>query len=1188
MPAAATCPSAEQLGQFAAGKLTDQEARSLESHLLSCQACVQMLSAAECEVRPGRLASPPALSTGEAELLDRVANAALAALVDTAARGRASTTAFTSDQPTPFVPQDADLLELKAVFDPPARLGQLGVFAGYQIVRLIGAGGMGLVFEAEDPRLRRRVALKVLRPKMGRDPAVQARLLREARAEAALESDHVVSVFEVGESKGIPYLTMPLLAGETLERRLTSVGKYGAAAALPIARQIALALAAAHDAGLIHRDLKPANVWLERRSDRVKLLDFGIAHSGDEAGLTQEGMIVGTLAYMSPEQAQAHEVDPRSDLYSLGSILVHMLSGRPPHAGGSPSEVLASILSASPRSLKDIVPQVPQDVARLVQGLTARDPAERPASAREVVAEIDRIVARLTAGDSSATPPPTVLKPVRKVSPPWLWIAGGLLGLAAAVWGVIIALQTPHGTLLIEAAAGVEVRAGDQVATIRDQQSGQEYKVTVGENQLRPGVYFVVENAKTGLRFQAGEDGKFEITDGNATRAKVSLVPPMPPAVVNNKPTPEPQPAAPPPDRAKPFVLVRAGGEKEEYLHLTEALAVLDDGDAIEVHGNGPFMLGRIELAGKLILRAAPGYRPAFFTAPQIGEPWFSLGDKELSVSGCDFFFDNTLVLQGGGDWELKNCRFMGAGRICNHLGPRLSIADCLLYSSHELLAPFCIFSPGDAVELSNCILLHNAAFFELSGSGGQSLRLTNCLLRGNGGTSSLFQFVLAEADFKPATVTAAGNIFETNGPLLAPSVADWQTKVRWQGHDNLYAQVALTLPQPEGTPAKPSLAEWARFWGHEREEEGSLVAARPLVYRWNEFRFLPAASSLDAIRGEVEKVRKECGLDANFGPDWSLVGPGDAYVRALAAEGKPVPKDQLRPQAPVGGPIVLLRPGEPPRGFLTLEASSADLADGDTIEIRSDGPLAGCSIRNPPFDARLTLRSAPGYRPVITSDIGFRRRLTIEGLHLQNAHLTDEGYGQLVRAANCSLSGGADFGFTCCGGPERVIARCSLPFLYTVLKPGDKLSVVHSVVETFQFDPQADQGEAALVIDRCAIYNPLDGHYGQGTNFGGHPLVCKVRVDVRRSLLEAGGSYQIYPGEVFERELAGWTGTGNVYRQATPGFLARLKEKWQSAEEGSHELRPQIADPRAWQLAPASPTRAGRDFGPNTNRLPQ
>ena len=283
-----------------------------------------------------------------------------------------------------------------AHFDPPRNPDERGRFAGYRILGLLGSGGMGLVYEAEDPVLRRRVALKVLRPEIA-GLVVRARFLREAQMAASLKDDHVVTIYQVGEEGGRPYLVMERLHGESLEDKLKRERWLPISEALRIAVQIAKGLRAAHSVGLVHRDIKPANIWLEHRPDRqepprVKILDFGLAKPLlDQSGLTQEGFMVGTPAYIAPEQLEGRPIDPRSDLYALGIVMYRMIAGVPPFEAPSIPKLMAAILEANPAPVSSIRLRVPRPVEELLGDLMAKDPSRRPPNAAAVIERIRAI-----------------------------------------------------------------------------------------------------------------------------------------------------------------------------------------------------------------------------------------------------------------------------------------------------------------------------------------------------------------------------------------------------------------------------------------------------------------------------------------------------------------------------------------------------------------------------------------------------------------------------------------------------------------------------------------------------------------------------------------------------------------------------------------------------------------------------
>jgi serine/threonine protein kinase len=225
-----------------------------------------------------------------------------------------------------------------------------------------------------------------MRPELAASPLARERFLREARAAAAVRHDHVVTVFHADADRGVPFLAMELLEGETLEARLRRHGRLRVAEVLRLGREVAEGLKAAHARGLVHRDIKPANIWLEREDDRVRLLDFGLARAVSSGGnLTETGAVVGTPSYMAPEQAGGEPVDQRCDLFSLGGVLYAACTGRPPFPGGNRSAILKAVLNEQPPPPRDLNPMVPAALSDLVMRLLAKEAGLRPASAQQVV-----------------------------------------------------------------------------------------------------------------------------------------------------------------------------------------------------------------------------------------------------------------------------------------------------------------------------------------------------------------------------------------------------------------------------------------------------------------------------------------------------------------------------------------------------------------------------------------------------------------------------------------------------------------------------------------------------------------------------------------------------------------------------------------------------------------------------------
>jgi serine/threonine protein kinase len=292
----------------------------------------------------------------------------------------------------------AELCRLLAPAQGPDEIGRLG---GYRVLAVLGSGGMGVVLRAEDVELRRLVALKAMLPAIAASPANRERFRREAQAAAALSHDHIVPIYHVGEDRGIPFLVMPLLQGVSLNDRLQREPQLPVADVLHIGRETATGLAAAHERGLVHRDIKPANLWLETLPGepggsspryRVKILDFGLARAAaGSAQLTQTGTILGTPAFMAPEQASGKPVDGRCDLFSLGCVLYRASTGELPFRGTDAISTLMAVAMEQPPSPARLNPELPPAVSDLVMRLLAKSPADRPASARDVVRALDAV-----------------------------------------------------------------------------------------------------------------------------------------------------------------------------------------------------------------------------------------------------------------------------------------------------------------------------------------------------------------------------------------------------------------------------------------------------------------------------------------------------------------------------------------------------------------------------------------------------------------------------------------------------------------------------------------------------------------------------------------------------------------------------------------------------------------------------
>jgi eukaryotic-like serine/threonine-protein kinase len=284
------------------------------------------------------------------------------------------------------------VLRLVGAPNHPEMLGRMG---RYDIERIIGSGGMGIVLKAHDSELNRPIAIKLLAPELSHNGAARERFAREGRAAAAVVHEHVVAIHNVESGGPVPFLVMQYVPGRSLDARVTEDGPLGVDEILRIGAQAAAGLAAAHRQGLVHRDVKPANILLENSVERAILTDFGLARAIDDASLTRTGILAGTPHYMSPEQARGNVVDHRSDLFSLGAVLYFMATGHPPFRGSTAFGVLHRICNDTLRPVWQVNKDIPDELSDIIERLLAKKPSQRFASAEEVQEELASLLSRL-------------------------------------------------------------------------------------------------------------------------------------------------------------------------------------------------------------------------------------------------------------------------------------------------------------------------------------------------------------------------------------------------------------------------------------------------------------------------------------------------------------------------------------------------------------------------------------------------------------------------------------------------------------------------------------------------------------------------------------------------------------------------------------------------------------------------
>ncbi len=551
------CPGRDLLGSHLLGKVRGSKAESIDRHLAACESCLQaarqfkaddeLTAAMRVERRPIN-GSPSEI----AAVIER--GKRLRTVIETLPPAETVTLNKRGKKPVPTHPIKSGLdtrehepIDFLQPAEQPDEIGRLG---DYRVLEVMGMGGMGVVFRAEDTRLERVVALKAMKPAMAATKSAKDRFLREAKATAALEHDNIVPIYQVGEDRNVPFIAMQLLRGESLQSRLLRENKLEQSEVVRIGREVATGLAAAHERDLIHRDIKPDNIWIEEGTGRAKILDFGLVLSvRDNVGLTRSGAVLGTPRYMAPEQAQGQRVDHCGDLFSLGSVMYHLVSGNPPFDGDSLISTLNAVVHEDPKPIEQICPNLNANLAKLIMQLLNKEVHRRPQSARDVAHSLAEIESELeaekacqAAGSARRSVESTVagraLPGIRqpKSGKPIL-IIGVAAALACsiflALWlaGLIFKVETEHGTILVEIdgkSPGIEVSvAEDKVLTITDPNDGKQIKVAVDAKHKQ--LQLEKEGFKTVL---AG----FSLESPDRCRTKVSFQRKQEIAVANSAP----------------------------------------------------------------------------------------------------------------------------------------------------------------------------------------------------------------------------------------------------------------------------------------------------------------------------------------------------------------------------------------------------------------------------------------------------------------------------------------------------------------------------------------------------------------------------------------------------------------------------------------------------------------------------
>ncbi len=373
------CASRAVLQQILADQIDSTSARAWENHLAHCAQCratLDSLAASDDEWREfGRQLSSCELEPVPADSSDSVDM--LGELGQKEARSEASNS------------------DWHRILVPPSHPELLGRIGRYEVEKLIGQGGFGVVFKAQDTELNRPVAIKVLAPHLAHHGAARKRFAREAQAAAAINHPNVVPIHAVDADAEYPYLVMTYVPGHSLQEVVERNGPLDVKTIVRIGCQVAAGLDAAHRQGLVHRDIKPANILLENDLQRALITDFGLARAADDAAMTRSGWLAGTPHYMSPEQAQGLDIDARSDLFSLGSVLYFLATGREPFRAGQPLGVLQKIIKERLLPVRSLNADIPLPLSKFIELLMEKRPGNRIPSARETNQWLENYLAYL-------------------------------------------------------------------------------------------------------------------------------------------------------------------------------------------------------------------------------------------------------------------------------------------------------------------------------------------------------------------------------------------------------------------------------------------------------------------------------------------------------------------------------------------------------------------------------------------------------------------------------------------------------------------------------------------------------------------------------------------------------------------------------------------------------------------------